>query len=313
MSDQTAISWCEHTFNLWWGCDEPPAGPDSTEVSPECLNCYAKAWDHRLGGNHWGATAPRKFASDAYWAKPLKWNAAAERAGKRAAVFCQSMGDWAELHADPAVNARMDVERTRLWALIQRTPWLDWLMLTKRAERLRGLLPWHTAFAPGRMPREDAQRALEVPWPNVWPGVTCGARSSLWRIAELRKVRAAVRFVSCEPLLEHISAGDWDDAIGPDLRHPATALADLRNPIHWLIVGDESAKERARRPAQLDWVRTAREAALRHGVAFHFKQWNGPSSNDVHGMRSEGYSSGKLGKIHLPVLDGRVWDQRPSR
>lgn len=315
MADATEISWCDRTFNPWWGCVEPPSSPGSREISPECLNCYAKAWDHRMGGAHWGVMATRKFASDAYWLKPERWNAAAKASGRRQAVFCQSMGDWAELHADPEVNARLDAERARLWKLIRLTPWLDWLMLTKRAERLPELLPWMNLAKspPSPLCRDSADKALNdgicdhdgmpcdprEPWPNVWVGVTCGARSSLWRIAMLRRIRAAVRFVSGEPLLDHITAAEWDVALGRqrDYRRSGDGTGPTPDlpPVNWLIVGDESGYER--RPIGLDDIRVARDAALRNNVRFHFKQWH------------EG-SGGKARKTHLPVLDNKVWNQR---
>lgn len=358
MSDDTPISWARHTFNLWWGCDEPGAAPGTdftadADRAPECLNCYARAWDHRLGGDHWGP-GPRKFASEAYWAKPIKWNAAAERSGERASVFCQSMGDWAELHPDPEINARMDASRARLWQLVRATPWLDWLMLTKRVVRLPELLPWMAArshalaeidesgssfqavdrtrwrsicrcgkafpWRDGRVLAKadhDMHAAAEAaPWPNVWLGTSCGARSSLWRVERLRQVPAALRFVSAEPLTERITAEEWDRV----LHTRPMPLGDRdcsSGRIHWLIVGDESHQDpKKRRPAQVDSVRTARDAAIRHGVRFHFKQWNGPSSEAIHGQRKEwSTQQGKIyqGKIHLPVLDGRVWDQVPKR
>lgn len=321
MSDDTPISWARHTWNMWWGCDEPGAEPgtdftEGTDRAPECLNCYARAWDHRLGGNHWGP-GPRKFASESYLAKALKWNAAAERAGVRASVFCQSMGDWAELHPDPEINARMDVYRGKMWELIWATPWLDWLLLTKRVDRLAELLPWTRPGGEHYMRQDGTGRTYAEPWPNAWLGTSCGARSSLWRVDRLRRVPAAVRFISAEPLTEHITAEDWDRVLRRD-RAVVWDDGDLGgmplppNPVHWLIVGDESHQDpKKRRPAQVDWIRTAREAALRHGVAFHFKQWNGPSSPAVHGMRAED-GKGKQGKIHLPLLDGKVWDQRPA-
>jgi protein gp37 len=267
VGDKTAISWADHTFNIWWGCEHAPMSPGSLLTSPECDNCYAQTFDHRLGGEHWGPDSPRKFFGDRYWTKPIAWNAAAEKAGVRARVFCSSMADWAERRGGD-VGAAMDAARARIWALIRRTPWLDWLMLTKRAENLATMLPWI-----------DACGQTAEPWPNVWPGVTCGARSSLWRIPLLRAVPAVVRFVSCEPLLEHITADDWDAELGL-----GSCEHTIHNAIDWLIVGDESGP--GRRPADLEWVRTAREAAERHGASFHFKQWN------------DG------GKVHLPILDG---------
>lgn len=225
-------------------------------------------------------------------------------------MFCSSMADVFEVHADPAINAVMADERNRLWNLIRATPWLDWLLLTKRAENLATMLPWMTARALMGVLRagEHEIAAAEMPWPNVWVGVTCGARSSLWRIAELRKVRAAVRFVSAEPLLEHITAEDWDRALEPDL-DPGDSYNDMTemppSPIDWLITGDESGARR--RPTDPAAVRTARDAAVRHGVAFHLKQWAGADAPGIAGTRK-----GPNGKIHLPMLDGRRWPDVPT-
>lgn len=275
MGEHTAISWCDHTLNVWWGCQHAPAEPGAApdDISEECRRCYARSFDKRVGGEHWGPDAPRRFFGDAYWNKARRWNAEAERSGKRARVFVSSMADWAELATTPELRDRMDAELGRLWQLVRECQWLDFLLLTKRADRLIELLPWH--------------RDNSAPWPNVWIGVTCGVRRSLWRVRELRKVRAAVRFVSGEPLLEHITADDWDDVLSG-------------GSIHWLIIGDESAPLRLRRPAQPDWIRTAREAAARHRVAFHFKQWVGADVVGISGTRK-----GQNGKIHLPLLDGK--------
>ncbi len=307
MGKGTAISWATDTFNCWWGCEHAPRDDpygiavDPAAISEECTNCYAQTFDHRIGGEHWGPGAEPRWFGDAYWAKLRTWNSEASAAGVRRRVFVSSMADWAQLHRVPQVNAKMGAVRARLWGEIRACPWLDFLMLTKRAERLTELLPWH--YRPdndgGRYMDPEQLAEAARPWPNVWVGVTCGVRSSLWRIAELRKVRAVVRFISCEPLLEHITAEAWDKALGvegvprpvmlrerePILQQYAQHEQDSR--IDWLIVGDESGPHR--RPAQLDWVRTAREAAVRHGVAFHLKQL---------------HVSGK--KVHLPMLDGRT-------
>ncbi len=308
MADKTRIAWCDHTFNLWIGCEHAPRdapaarhlpGPpglaelvgcqdlEPTEplpTAPECDHCYAEAFDRRYGGEHWGPDAPRRLLSDDYWRKPLKWNAAAERAGKRAQVFCSSLADWAEILAGER-GRLLDEQRARLWELIPRTPWLDWLLLTKRIENVPALLPWY---------RDGGGE----PWQNVWIGTTCGARSSLWRVDQLRQVRAAIRFISGEPLLERLTAEDWDRALGGGEFYG----------VDQLIIGDESGP--GRRPADPAWVRDARDAAARHGVAFLFKQWNGPTGGDV-GIA--GVREGGKRTIHLPVLDGRVHAARPVR
>lgn len=290
----SAISWTDHTFNCWIGCEHAPASDDPADArtSPGCDNCYAEAMDarfsSRLVGGHWGAGSPRRFLSDAYWRKPLAWNARAEKRGVRERVFWSSLADWAEIR-DGEVGAAMDRERTRMWNLIEQTPWLDHLLLSKRPQNWARLLPW--------------VRTPEAPWPNVWLGVTGeNTEQLLRRVAILRRTPAVKRFISAEPLLEHISAAHWDQALagGRSCVRCGGGVAEVSRgvcagcfgPTHegraidWLIVGDESGPHR--RPAQLDWVRTAREAALRHGVAFHLKQL---------------HQAGK--KVHLPLIDGR--------
>lgn len=305
MGEDSAISWTDHTFNVWWGCTHAPREPGSSETSPECDNCYAETTDHRYGGKHWGPDADRKFFGEDYWRKPLRWNAQAEAAGVRSRVFCSSMADIFEEHTNHPLDVVMASYRTALWRLIRDTPWLDWLLLTKRAERLADLLPWMRG-SPYHLD-SVTHRPYAEPWPNVWVGVTCGARSSLWRIDELRKIRAVKRFVSAEPLLEHITDKEWNHAMRRELvwDDGDVQRIPLANPIDWLIVGDESGH--GRRPAQPDWIRTAREAAARHGVAFHFKQWAGADVAGITGVRK-----GPNGKIHLPILDGRKHDAIPT-
>lgn len=269
MGKETAISWTDHTFNLWWGCEHALAEPDAEpgDISEECRNCYAATFDKRVGGDHWSRGAEPRWFGDAYWAKLHTWNAAAERIGERRRVFVASMADWAQRHRDPMINAKMNAVRARLWREVNECLWLDFLMLTKRAERLAELLPWSS----------DG-----TPWPNVWVGVTAGTRRSLWRVRKLREIRAVVRFVSAEPLLDWISGPEWDDALGPG---PIDHL-----PVHWLIVGDESGgtKMSPRRAVDLSAVAAARDAAERHGVAFHLKQL---------------HDGGR--KVHLPMFRGQ--------
>ncbi|MEY5060411.1 MAG: hypothetical protein RIS45_332, partial [Planctomycetota bacterium] len=143
MGDVTGIQWTDHTFNPWMGCQR---------VSPGCERCYAETLvTTRLRLPVWGPpkTTERKRTAVANWRKPLAWDRAAAKAGKRARVFCASLADVFEDH--PAVAPW----RTELFALIEQTPHLDWQLLTKRPENLRKMLP--TAW-------------LESPRPNVWLG-----------------------------------------------------------------------------------------------------------------------------------------------
>ena len=250
MAKDSPITWTDSTFNAWWGC---------FKISPGCKHCYADAFDHRLGGDHWGEKAPRRFFGDKHWNEPLKWSAAAIDAGIRRRVFCSSMSDVFEDRRD------LDPHRERLWKLIDATAGgLDWLLLTKRPDAMRRLWPWTTPPA------------------NVWAGTTIESADYAWRADKLRAVPAAVRFVSYEP------------ALGPVDGIDLTA-------IDWIVCGDEDGQKR--RPADPSWFRSLRDRCERDGVAFHMKQWAGADAPGITGAR--GGKSG-TGKIHLPVLDGRV-------
>ena len=107
MGKDTEIGWTDHSWNPWWGC---------TKVSPGCANCYAEKFSKRVGHRVWGDQAPRRFLGDKHWAQPLKWNAAAAKAGERHRVFCASMADVFEDRDDLAES------RISLILLIEDTP-----------------------------------------------------------------------------------------------------------------------------------------------------------------------------------------------
>lgn len=169
MGEQTAIEWCDHTWSPWWGCQR---------VSPGCEHCYAETFAKRVGHGKrlpmiWGpqATAERKFFGDAHWAEPLKWNAKAARDGVRRRVFCASMADVFEDRAD------LVEPRTRVFALMAMTPWLDWLVLTKRPEHMarwvgeaanahrveKEIDRWSVALAVEDMGQEERRPIAEYP------------------------------------------------------------------------------------------------------------------------------------------------------
>lgn len=192
MGEETAISWTDHTHNHWWGC---------TKIAPGCDNCYAAAFDARFGGNYWDPKQKPRLTAQSNRNKPLKWNAKAEKDGKRMKVFCGSMMDWCD-------NKVPDQWRDNLFELIKATPMLDWQLLTKRATLIKKCLPddWGDGYD------------------NVWLGVTCEDMEYGYpRIDELRKIPAKVRFISAEPLLERLKNID---------KHYKF--------IDWIIVGGES-------------------------------------------------------------------------
>lgn len=202
--EHSKIEWTHNTFNPWWGCEK---------VSPGCANCYAEIFSKRTGNAVWGASAPRRFFGDKHWNEPLKWNAAAEAAGQRKRVFCASMADVFEDRAD------LVEPRARLFALIVETPWLDWLLLTKRPQNIARLMP------------------VSAPV-NVWLGTTAEDQAR-WneRLPLLLAVPATVHFVSAEPLLGPIAM----NGMRPD----------------WLIVGGESGGKA--RPMERAWVESLRD------------------------------------------------------
>jgi protein gp37 len=281
MGANSSIEWTDHTFNPWWGC---------VKVSPGCQHCYAETLSKRFGNDIWGPakTTSRRVFGAKHWAEPFKWDAEAVQAGQRKRVFCASMADVFEAH--PML---MD-ERAKLWVLIESTPNLDWLLLTKRPESIMYMIP--DAWASG-LPA------------NVWVGTSVEDQQRAdERIPELLRVPALVRFLSCEPLLgplnlDHYLIDDWT-RIGDDVHyheHPA---------LHWVICGGESGP--GARPMHPDWARGLRDQCVAAGVAYHFKQWgnwilrDSPDAETGRAFVNVGkHAAGRL-------LDGRTWDELPE-
>lgn len=272
MGETSKISWTRSTFNPFWGC---------VKVSPGCDHCYADSLATRYGHNVWRPDAPRRFFGDKHWAEPLKWNRDAEKSGEPWRVFCGSMCDWAEGRPDQAEA------RTRLFDLIERTPALTWLLLTKRPGAIRHLIPAHW---------------LTQPRHNVWYGTSVENQEYAdKRIPQLLNVPATVRFLSCEPLLGPVDLERY--LIKRQMHRPVTGgfIPSLAEPlfendervIQWVITGDESGH--GARPTDEDWVRSLRDQCQESGVAFFYKQ------------RMAGRT-----KIETPELDGRRWIDIPT-
>jgi protein gp37 len=252
--ENSKIEWTDHTFNPWEGC---------TKVSPGCLHCYAETRNARWGGGtapNWGKGAPRRRTSLANWLKPRQWHKAASAAIEEAMhdfaadtyvapprprVFCASLADW------------LDDEVPREWQsdllrLIEATPTLDWLLLTKRPENWEGVMT--------NAVLDDVEMAHDWvngrPPANVWIGTTVEDQTRAdERIPELLKIPAKVRFLSCEPLLR-----------------PVNLEREFRDGgIHWLIAGGESGT--GARPMHPDWARSLRDQCADADVPFLFKQW----------------------------------------
>ncbi len=270
MGQNSKIEWTDHTFNPWWGC---------LKISEACKNCYAEAFAKRVGQKVWGLDGPRRFFGDKHWDEPLKWDARLRGTGRRARVFCASMADVFEDRRD------LDASRDRLWRLIDATPNLDWLLLTKRPAVARAINPWGSQ------------------WPaNVWLGTTVeNQKRADENLPELLSTSARIRFISAEPLL------------GP------LELKPYIGGLHWVITGGESGPKA--RPASPTWFRSLMLQCMSSNVPFHFKQWGDWAPGDGENLakrRAEKAEDGtlmlKLGKKEAGrILDGQVFDGLPHR
>jgi protein gp37 len=245
MAAGTGIEWTEVTWNPTTGCDRISAG---------CDNCYAMALakrlkamgqakyqvdgDPRTSGPGFGLTVH----ADAL-GLPRTWR------GHRT-VFVNSMSDL--FHARVPLGFVRDV-----FSVIAETPQHTYQVLTKRSARLPKV-------------------ANQLDWPaNLWMGVSVEDASTMYRVDHLREVPAAVRFLSCEPLIGRLDGLDLGG-------------------IGWVIAGGESGP--ACRPLDASWVTAIRDDCIDAGVPFFFKQWGG-----------------RTPKAGGRELDGRVWDEMPSR
>ena len=288
----SSIEWTDRTFQFpIWGCKK---------AGPECNKCWAMSMAHRLSAQ--GIYPAGITCSPGEGDKGAQWTGkvivgpmdsilpAAQKGlptrlrkhGRRHLVFVQSMADL--FHKEVPFDFLDECFRVmELYAgscIFQ--------ALTKRADR---------------MAEYDADRARRgLGWPaNVWAGVTVGTNAGLWRVDELHKVRAEVRFLSCEPLLEELNLsgrlvreirvegrGFGDPRTGLDGKVPVVV-----RPISWVIAGSESGARP--RSTELDWFRSLRNQCQAASVPFFLKQ------GDV----GDGLES-------LPLLDGQQWAQFPA-
>jgi protein gp37 len=223
---ETSIEWTDATWNPVAGC---------TVLSPGCTNCYAMRMAARLDAmsmpKYRGLT--RKSGRRSVWTGKVRLDRKSldvPRAWRKPRkIFVNSMSDL--FHE--AVPREFVAE---VWSVMEATPRHIYQILTKRPERM-----------------VEVTRSLPT-LKNVWLGASVENSDFLGRIDALRKVSAAIRFVSFEPLLGSV------------------AKADLRG-IQWAIVGGESGPRS--RPMQKQWVDEIEAMCRELDVAFFFKQWGG--------------------------------------
>jgi protein gp37 len=238
------IEWTEKTWNPTTGC---------TKVSAGCKHCYAETMAKRLnamGANGYDngfelSIIPSRLS------QPLKRK-------KPTTYFVNSMSD---LFQDGVSDDFID----QVFDIIKRTPQHRYQILTKRAERLP------VYFKDKIIPE------------NVWLGVTVeNIKEGLPRIDLLRQVKASIRFLSIEPLLEDLGEVNFKG-------------------IHWAIVGGESGPKA--RQMEEDWVRSIKNQCDEQAVSFFFKQWGAWGADKVKRSKQE---NGR-------TLDHRTWDAMPEK
>jgi protein gp37 len=230
MGAQTNIQWCDHTYNPWRGC---------RKVAAECENCYITGTTpFRVAGQTHGSVRVR--AGEDHRKEPLRWNKKAAVAGERERVFCLSLGDWLDDENVP-IEWLCD-----LLKMIQATPWLDWLLLTKRPGNFQkrvGEVAYHWGTS-CEIAEWWAYRS--VPPNNVWIGVSQGADQ-----AAALAIPAAVHFLSCEPMLRPL-----------DTTHAAR--------FDWIIFGGESGP--GARSCDIEWIQDGISYCRVNGIAPFVKQ-----------------------------------------
>lgn len=230
------IEWTDSTWNPVTGC---------TKISAGCKHCYALRMAKRLQamGQPNYRNGFELTMHDHMVDLPKRWK-------KPKRIFVNSMSDL--FHKDVPLEFILEVFET-----MREADWHQYQVLTKRADRLEELDP-------------------KLPWaPQIWMGTSVENDKVRWRIDCLRNTKAAVKFLSLEPLIG------------------ALKNLDLTG-IDWVIVGGESGA--GARPMKPEWARDLRDQCIEQGVPFFFKQWGG-------------VQKGKHGR----VLDGRTWDEYPDR
>jgi protein gp37 len=241
MAIASKIEWTDSTFNPWVGCtkiNRPHNDPSA------CDHCYAEKWAKRSGQVKWGNNSRRR-TTESYWRAPLSWNRRAgdfqAKFGRRQRVFCASLADVFDNQAHPEW-------RTDLFELIKECDQLDWLLLTKRPQNIKKMLPvdWADGYA------------------NVWLGTTAeDAGAYKQRVGPLLKLPAVVRFVSYEPALGPL------DQISVEGRLP-----------DWIIIGGESGvRSDLARPTNPAWARHVISECRKEDVAPFLKQWGAYTNN----------------------------------
>lgn len=290
MGDKSKIEWTDATWPVVVGCDR---------VSSGCAHCYAIREVQRLAANPTvGATyqglVERQPNGQLDWTGtirclperlelPLKWK-------RPRMIFVNSMSDL--FHEQVPFDFIAQV-----WGVMWRTPHHVYQILTKRPQRmLEFTTKWYSKAS--RLPG----RQLDY-FSHVWLGVSVeNQQAADERIPLLLQTPAAVRFLSCEPLLGSVDLSEWFGLYEYDEGRWALTAGSRWDPSpDWVIVGGESGGPHAR-PMRPDWARSIRDQCVSAGVPFFFKQAGSVLS------REWGCPDSKGGDIDYFPADLRIRD-----
>lgn len=280
----TKIQWADHTFNPWRGCQKVHSG---------CKNCYAETRSNRFGEDF---ANQRIVLSDAGWKAPLKWNSEAEVAGIRQRVFCASLADVFEEWAGPMLDHHgaqifygsedhamtMNCARSDLFNLIDSTPNLDWLLLTKRPENVGRMWKNPDVTFPADFEARVGRR-------NVWIGTSVSNQATAENtLPELLRVRdlSPVLFVSAEPLIDAVDLTPW------------LGMLD------WVIVGGESGP--GSRDCRVEWIYDLIDQCASTGVPCFIKQLG---SSATHSSATSWAKSALAHVLHAKAGDPVEWPE----
>ena len=320
----TKIEWCKNkdggqgkTWNPVTGC---------TKISPGCQNCYAERMAKRLRGRC-GYDAENPFKVTLHpdrLEEPMRWR-------KPSMVFVCSMGD---LFHDDVPFDFID----RVFKRINGSPQHDFLILTKRTERMREYFARSMKFLCAACQGTGCSYCLDhgyqnwemKPYSNVWLGVTAENQEMAdKRIPILLQIPAAVRFVSVEPMLGPVDLLS-EDYLGGCINceicldSPEKCINRVNNlKLDWVICGGETGPDA--RPMHPDWVRGLRDQCQSAGVPFFFKQWgeyihasqtpDNMTNYDPEYFYDREWPPGfaRVGKkIAGRLLDGCEWNEMPK-
>lgn len=286
MGDKSGIQWTDATWNPSTGC---------TRVSAGCDNCYAYTLHdqrHEAWKNGTWPDAPKQYHKPFSEVQmiperltlPLRWT-------KPRRIFVDSMSDL--FHADVP-----DHFIAAVFAVMAAADRHTFQVLTKRPRRMQKLLNAQTFQGQVELLYRNSPDLARAgawpgfPLPNVWLGTSVENQEAAYRIDWLVKTPAAVRFLSCEPLLGPLDLDKWlwqDNSGFSGADTPYEPTGDL----HWVIVGGESGP--GYRPVTLSWVRDILDQCQPVGIPFFFKQ-----------------VGGRTAKAGGRELDGRTWDEMPA-